>query len=453
MTLHSTSTGTIGVQTQSQFADNTPQSSGIAWAETLVGMNYSFSQPTSVSSGSQSYIVPVPKSLSPSTLARYLSDVAVLNPSCSFQQSNITEVITLNTSAPGFVYVRLSGGLKVPVANNDFTYTTTQNMTLDMQSYLNPLVGSGVSNSASGSLPTDGSVIWRLGQCSSGCIPQASLTPISYNLDGLPKVQFNVNSTIWEAVYLVCTPGTTIETREVRCIGDGQLTVTPPPPSGPAYTRQRNLDWGQMNLLLSGSFIGTDGSVQGGGAGPQFVPTSFDLGSKLQASLLFGMTTVNEFNGTEASPSPVPASGSVVLTPLPAENITQAYVQIMSSAVKFYMNAGAIGTAYVPGREARNVLIFQSSKVYIGASTALFAILSVLVVGAQWRRGKMETYNFVGVAAAMESSNVQEDVRRAKMEIGDDGKVATRDDDVVKRLGNKKVVLLRTANGIGLKLY
>ena len=452
MTLHSTSTGTIGTQTQSQFADNTPQSSGIAWAETFLGMNYSFSQPTSASSGSQSYIVPIPKSLSPSTLARYLSDVAVLNPSCSFQQSNITEVVTLNVSSPEFVNVGLSGGLTVPVVGNDFM-PQLQNMTLGMQSYLSSLVGSSVSNTASGSIPTDGSVIWQLGQCSSGCIPQASSTPISYNLDGLPKVRFNVNSTIWEAVYLVCTPGTIIETREVRSIGDGQLTVTPPPPSGPGYTRQRNLDWGQMNLLLSGSFTGTDGSVQGGGAGPPFVPTSFDLGSKLQASLFFGMATVNEFNGTEASPSPVPASSSVVLTPLPAENITQAYVQIMSSAVKFYMNAGAIGTAYVPGRQARNVLIFQSSKEYIAASTALFAILSVLVVGAQWRRGKMETYNFVGVAAAMESSNVQEDVRRTKMEIGDDGQVATRDDDVVKRLGNKKVVLQRTANGIGLQLY
>jgi hypothetical protein len=259
MTLYSTSTGTIGVQTQSQFADNTPQSSGIAWAEMLVGMNYSFSQPTSSSSGSQSYIVPVPKSLSSSTLARYLSDVAVLNPSCSFQQSNITEVVTLNSSATGFVYVGLSGGLTVPVANDDFTPTITQNMTLDMQSYLSPLVGSGVSSSASGSLPTDGSVVWRLGRCSSGCVPQPSLTPISYNLDGLPKVQFDVNSTIWEAVYLVCTPGTTIETREVRTIGDGQLIVEPSPSSGPGYTRQRNLDLGQMNLLLSGAFIDTDG--------------------------------------------------------------------------------------------------------------------------------------------------------------------------------------------------
>jgi hypothetical protein len=450
MTLHSTSTGTIGIETQSQFANNTPQSSGIAWAETLVGMNYSFSQPTSAS---QNYIVPVPKSLSLSTLTRYLSDVAVLNPSCSFQQSNITDVVTLNSSAPEyFVSVGLSGGLTVSVANSDFM-PSTQNVTLDMESYLAG-IGSFAFNSVSGSLPTDGSVIWRLGQCTSGCVPRPSLTPISYNLDGLPKVQFNVNSsTTWEAVYLVCTPGTTIETREVRNIGNGQLTVAPLPSSGPGYTRQRNLDWGQTNLLLSGVFIGTDGASNAGGAGPPFVPTSDLLGSKLQASLLFGVDTVNELNGTETSPSPVPASGSVVLTPLPEKNLTQAYVHIMSSAVKFYMNAGAIGTAYVPGREAKNVLIFESSKEYIAVSTALFAILSVLVVGAQWRRGKMETYNFVGVAAAMESSNVQEDVRRVRMDIEVNGEVAKGDDDVVKRLGDKKVVLRRTADGVGLQLY
>ena len=96
--------------------------------------------------------------------------------------------------------------------------------------------------------------------------------PISYNLDGLLKVRFNVNNTIWEAVYLVCTPGTTVEMRKVRSIGNGQLTVTPSLPSGPGYMRQMNLDWGQMNLLLSGSFTSTDKSgAQGGGAGPQFV--------------------------------------------------------------------------------------------------------------------------------------------------------------------------------------
>ena len=136
------------------------------------------------------------------------------------------------------------------------------------------------------------------------------------------------------------------------------------------------------------------------------------------------MATVNEFNGTEASPSPMPTSGSVILTLLLVKNITQAYIQIMNSAVKFYMNTGTIRTAYILGRQARNVLIFQSSKEYITVSMALFVILSVLVMGAQWRRGKMETYNFVRVAAAMESSNVQEDMRRTKMEIGDDGQVA-----------------------------
>jgi hypothetical protein len=420
-----------------------------------MGMNYSFSQPTSAQV-SQSHIVPVPRSLSPSTFARYLSDVAILNPSCSFQQSNATGVITLNSSDPGgFAYIELSGGLTLYVASDEFMSTITSTVTLDMQSYLR-VVSAGVSNSASGSLPTDGSIIWQLGQCSSGCPAPAFGTPISYNLDGLPKVQFNVNSSmIWEASYLVCTPGTTIETREVRSIGNGQLTVASPPSSGQGYTRQKNLDWGQMNLLLSGVFIGTDGSVEGGGAGPPFVPTSFDLGSKLQASLLFGMDTVNEYNGTDGSPSPPPASGRVVLTPLPVKNITQAYARIMTSAVKFYMNAGVIGTAYVPGREARNVLVFGSSKEYIVVSTALFAILSVLVVGVQWRRGKMETYNFVGVATAMESSDVQENVRRVKEEMDVDGKVTVGpgDDDVLKRLGDKKVVLKRTADGEGLKLY
>jgi hypothetical protein len=166
MTLGSTSTATMGFQTQSQFADNTPQSSGIAWAETLMGMNYSFSQPTSAQV-SQSYVVPVPRSLSPSTFARYLSDVAILNPSCSFQESNVTGVIALNSSDPGgFAYIELSGGLTLYVASDEFMSTITGTVTLDMQSYLR-IVSTGVSNSASGSLPTDGSIIWQLGQCSS----------------------------------------------------------------------------------------------------------------------------------------------------------------------------------------------------------------------------------------------------------------------------------------------
>jgi hypothetical protein len=44
-------------------------------------------------------------------------------------------------------------------------------------------------------------------------------------------------------------------------------------------------------------------------------------------------------------------------------------------------------------QSTRNVLIFWFSKEYILVLTALFMIVSVLVVDAQWRGEKTEMYN------------------------------------------------------------
>jgi hypothetical protein len=76
------------------FTTNTVQSAGIAWAETTLNMTYAFSI---TSQDGKSYIVPTPRSLSKTGITHYFTDVAVLNPSCSFPQSNITSTVNIAT--------------------------------------------------------------------------------------------------------------------------------------------------------------------------------------------------------------------------------------------------------------------------------------------------------------------------------------------------------------------
>jgi hypothetical protein len=104
------------------FIDNTVQSAGIAWAETMLNMTFAFSI---TPQDGKSYIVPIPQSLSKTGITHYFTDVAVLSPSCSFPKSNITGVVnTADSTKP------ISPLTPLPIAySNGLTITITPSAT------------------------------------------------------------------------------------------------------------------------------------------------------------------------------------------------------------------------------------------------------------------------------------------------------------------------------------
>ncbi|KAK0223888.1 hypothetical protein IW262DRAFT_1458938 [Armillaria fumosa] len=73
---------------------NTQEAAAIAWAENALGSQYMFRLP----SNGTSYIIPVPENLPTTTSVPWLTDVVALNPSCAWQETNISS--TLRSSAP-----------------------------------------------------------------------------------------------------------------------------------------------------------------------------------------------------------------------------------------------------------------------------------------------------------------------------------------------------------------
>jgi hypothetical protein len=319
-------------------------------------------------------------------------------------------------------------------------------------------VSSGTITSGGGSsIPTDGSVIWQIAHCTSGlgCPTDPVSRPVEFNLASVPNFDIVVNNVTWQITYLICTPGAHIETREIRSDGQGALTVLPSPSS--PLVRQNNLERAQTNLFLSGVYNNVDGGVSGNAAGPPLLLTTDGLGSRLQNSMIFGLANLANLS-TDSTVNHT----TITLTPLPAANITQAYTKILTSAAKYFMVSGSIGTAFVPGRIAEEEVIFSASTPYIIVSTVLFSGLSVLVVGAQWREAKGERFTVVGLGGVLHSGSsddvgrvlgdAKRDVEVEVMQGAWKGTSVERDFDaaVVKRLGAKIVSLRMTTDGEAL---
>ncbi|KAH0839482.1 hypothetical protein J3R83DRAFT_294 [Lanmaoa asiatica] len=337
-----------------------------------------------------------------------------------------------------------------------------------------------VTNHTTRAPASDGSTVFLLGQCQSGCLAP---TPVDITLDltGL-NTTFTIALTdqTWSMAILACIPNITIETREVRNDGHGVLTVQPLP-AGNHLTRQGNLNPVQTTALFS---IATMSLTQSAGALSGNHGEYFTLGSQVQGDVLFGKAQFEGLPGINA-----PVGTSATISPAPIEDITQGYTQILQSAAKcafplpasrwsivFNLRAvlsitaylaGYLGTAYVPGRISASEIVFAASIPNLAVSSAVFVLLAALIVLAHFRPGKGIEFTLVNVTAAVHGSELPAQFAQIKaeqaagvyghadMEAGAEGDKGRHvgcdpsDDhqDIMEMMGERRIFMQRRVDG------
>ena len=195
------------------------------------------------------------------------------------------------------------------------------------------------------------------------------------NLSNVPTLQFFNKYTL---AFLVCSPRASIQTYEVRTIGNGIIYL------GQPQRTQGNLDFDQINYLLS--FVLLDFATD---SGPH-------IGSwtTMMIQLILG-DYLNPL-GDAVFPMYIP--------PAPLANITTVYKQVIQSAMKTLLS-GAIAKENVPGGSTVERVVFKSSLGHLITSTILFVLLTLALVVAQFRTGR-EAFTLIDVAAVLEDSDV-----------------------------------------------
>jgi hypothetical protein len=191
------------------------------------------------------------------------------------------------------------------------------------------------------------------------------------DLSSIPTLKLPTGNVL---AFLLCSPHVFIQTYQVWATGNGNLTLGKRQPS------QGNIDFYQANYLLS--YILQDLPTNSG-------PTSkyYQVGTDLMVRLIFGT------NPADYNPQPAPLT-----------NITTVYKQVIQSAMKTYLS-GALGTANVPGGYIEEQMVFTSSLGHVITSAILFTFLTIALVAAQFRKGRV-AFTLVNVAAALADSDV-----------------------------------------------
>ncbi|KAF8436820.1 hypothetical protein L210DRAFT_3505600 [Boletus edulis BED1] len=397
--------GTYPEEPASNAGWNSDTAASIAWAEIGLGVQYSFGIADTSEPEYAAYVVPLPLDLSTETSARWLSDVIGINPMCSWASTNLTAPVQVpvNSTSDFQQYLAtaylLDFNLDVQIVGSDLPTDTPFATVKDPTS--------SVTNHTTQVIPSDGSMVFLLGQCQSGpgCIHRSQVD-VTLDLTGL-NTTFTIAFTdqTWSMATLVCKPNLTIETREVRSNGHGLLTVQSLP-AGRQLTRQGNLNAIQTPPLFS---IATKSLTQSAGVltGKR---QSYGLGSQVQGQVLFGKTQFDNLPLIDA-----PFGTLVTIGPAPIEDITQGYAQVLQSSAKSYL-AGYLGTAYVPGRISETEPVFAASIPNLAVASAGFALLAALIVLAHFRPSKGVQFTLVNVAAAVYGSELPEKFVQMKAE-------------------------------------
>ena len=180
-----------------------------------------------------------------------------------------------------------------------------------------------MTNHTTQALASDGSTVFLLGQCQSGC--SAFGADITLDFTGIDTTfTIALTNQTWTMAILACVPNVTVETREVRNDGHGILTVQPRP-TGHQLTRQGNLNPIQTTALFSIAPMSITTSV--GQLSGSFADNA-QLGSQVQADILFGNSQIASL------PQDALPGTSLTLTPAPIDDITQRYTQLLQSSAK-----------------------------------------------------------------------------------------------------------------------
>ncbi|KAG9090136.1 hypothetical protein FRC07_012177, partial [Ceratobasidium sp. 392] len=347
------------------FTAKATEAASMGWVQATLGNIYEgidmTFKPTSLK-----YAVPVPFDLNPKSLARWVTDVIIMDPVCSWAVSdppmapppdlnvNTTALAKVNLTLPSY---GVGGSFYLSRLQSAFS-KTVQVFSSDINA-----IGSGLFNLTTGDPPSQGIMAWLIGQCPDCPVGAGGEDPARIDLTGIPTQKFtslkpsglNVNTSLTLDVgILVCDPRASIETREVRMDGSGGINVVE---DGRTLVRQGNLQVSQTKLLLAKALQAYTSS-----SGPT---SGFDnIGKAGQVRLLFGPTG----NATETT----------TLKPLPIEQLSQSYNLATQAAMRAYL-AGSMGSAYVPGRTQIPTLVFTSSLPHVIVSTILFAFTALFI--------------------------------------------------------------------------
>ena len=241
-------------------------------------------------------------------------------------------------------------------------------------------------------VPVDGSVIFVIDQLS---YPESAV-PISYtrsvDLSSIPTLKLHTHNGHENVLaFLLCSPHISIQTRQVRATGNGNLTLGKRQPS------QGNIDFYQANYLLTRTFLKFPTN-----SGP--TSDSSQVGTDLMTKFIFG-ENVTAYDYLAH------------IRPAPLTNITAVYKQLIHSSMKTLLS-GVVVTVNVPGGYIEEQTVFMSSLGHIITSAILFAFLMITLVAAQFRKGRV-AFTLVNVAAALADSDVpQKSAEMAQFKAG-----------------------------------
>ncbi|QRV92668.1 peroxisomal adenine nucleotide transporter 1 [Ceratobasidium sp. AG-Ba] len=391
------------------------EAASMGWAQSALGTDLAFKP------DSPRYVVPLPLDLTPQDIARWVTDVVVMQPACSWGVSK--PPVTL-----------------VPDPRNATLYGSTLDFTLpshgvgaSVGSYTiiaEVVGGSHLFNLTTHDPPLQGTTAWILAQCTSCVDPYDEGDNSKLNFTGIPYQELPVfddyskTMRAYHVAILICEPRINIETKEVRMEGDGKIHVTE---DGRTLARQWNLPAMQTRLLMSRAL---DSYTDNSGPDSDFG----GIGKVAQVRLLFGP------QGR--------ASETKTLTPLPIDELAREYNLALQASMRAYLS-GSLGSAIVPGRIQTSILIFTSSLPHVVVSTILFVLIA-LFVNMCYFRSKEEQFTLVSVATALARSDLPvlcQEVRQAGREQGLLSEV-----DAMAALQQRRVQLNVEKSGYALNL-
>ncbi|KAG8710515.1 hypothetical protein FRC11_004439 [Ceratobasidium sp. 423] len=415
------------VKTNPKFDARAAEAASMGWVQSVLGMGMYF-QATS-----PKYGVPVPLDLQPTDRARYVTDVAVMDPTCTWTVPNppVVPVANASDSYPKVNITLPDFGVSTQEYADQFIYRDAGPQIL--LKVLGNGVGFPLVNISTGDPPITGVMGWLMVRCKSCPPPAVDSSYSTINMSGIPTQEYHgVRRTAVENVtepvttefsILMCDPRLSVETREVRLDGSGKITVM----EGSGLTRQGNLHLTQTRLLVGQALTKFSSD-----SGPEIA--IYGIGKAAQFQMFF-----DAIDNSTLTP---------VLTPRPVEELTQGYMVVQQAAMRSYLS-GRMASSFVPGRMQEMTLVFTSSLPHVIVSTILFTCAAIFV-NICYLRPNTEQFTLFSVAAALAHSNVGsicEDVKHADGEQG-----ALAGDEALKSLKDRKILLVN-GGGPGYSLH
>ncbi|KAF8593445.1 hypothetical protein BDV93DRAFT_566541 [Ceratobasidium sp. AG-I] len=386
---------------------------------------------------SYKHAVPIPLDLEPNTRARWVSDVIIMDPVCTwavpdpplvtpFESWNVPPE-SWNRNDEEKVNISLpTHGVGAQISLSDFPSQSKDKYITILASW-----DSALFNLTTKYPPTQGTLAWLVSQCTScqlspgGDTSRINFTGISTQEFKYPSISMKIMTEVTSLVsILVCNPRATIESREVRADGSGRVEVVESRP----LVRQGNLHKSQTKLLL---FKGLTDYTSNSGPST----TYFGIGQAAQIQLFFGKV------GN--------ATGTTTLTPLPIDKLTEGYALAQQAVMRSYLS-GEIASSYVPGRIQTLTLVFTSSLPHVIVSTILFAFLT-LFINVCFLRSDAQQFTLLSVAVALAHSDVPAVCE--EIQYADQTQSAIDQDVMLKSLRGRHLYLAETGGpGESLRL-